>query len=31
MKEMTLYQAVDMEKIDHVKLSLKHGTDPNIS
>ena len=31
MKEMTLYQAVDMEKIEHVKLLLKHGTDPNIS
>ena len=31
MNETALYQAVDMEKIDHVKLLLKHGADPNIS
>ena len=31
MNETALYQAVDMEKIDHVKLLLKHNADPNIT
>ena len=31
MGETPLYQAVDMEKLEHVKLLLKHDADPNIS
>ena len=31
MDETPLYQAVDMEKIDHIKLLLKNGANPNIS
>jgi len=30
MGETPLYQAVDMEKIDHIKLLLKNGANPNI-
>ena len=31
MGETPLYQAVDMEQIEHVKLLLKHKADPNLS
>ena len=31
MGETPLYQAVDMDKIEHVKLLLKYKADPNIS
>ena len=31
MGETPLYQAVEMEKIDHIKILLKNGADPNIT